>query len=102
MSHKAPVPNDPIHRASTGTLLANEGDQLAGGFWERSVYLGPDDFVYHIAVVERPAGLDKSIVGKRTIGEYLRWVDGLFTPGSVPSPENGIHFRAARKLRELL
>jgi hypothetical protein len=92
-----------IQRAVSGTLLAAEGDELTKGLWERTVYLGPDDFVYQIAVLDRPGGgLEKLIVGKRAIGEYLRWVDGLFTPGVVPSSENGIHLRAAKKLRELL
>ena len=33
---------------------------------------------------------------------YLRGVDGLFHPGGIPAGENAIHFRAARKLRELI
>jgi hypothetical protein len=41
-------------------------------------------------------------LGKRKVGEYLRWVDGLFQPGTLPSENNAIHFRAARKLRELI
>jgi hypothetical protein len=94
--------SDPIQRVMAGTLLANEGKEFDKGLWERTVYLGPDGFVYHIVVVERRGATKKSIVGKRQIGEYLRWVDGLFRPGGLPGEENGIHFRAARLLRELI
>jgi len=93
---------DKLQGAIEGTLLANEGKEYGKGLWERTVYLGPDRFVYHVVVVERRGTVKKSIVGKRQIGEYLRWVDGLFRPGGLPGEENGIHYRAARQLRELI
>lgn len=95
-------PADPIQRAIGGTLLASEGKEFGKGLWERTVYLGPDGFVYHIVAMERRGAVNKSIAGKRKIGEYLRWVDGLFRPGGLPGEENGIHYRAARRLRELI
>ena len=85
-----------------GTLLGSEGGELKKGLWENSVYLGPDNFVYHLTGEQQKGGLKTTIAGKRTIGEYLRWVDGLFRPGEIPSEKNAIHYRAARKLRELL
>ena len=85
-----------------GTLLGNEGAELKKGLWENTVYLGSDNFVYHITGEQRKGGLKTSIAGKRAVGEYLRWVDGLFRPGELPSEANGIHYRAARQLRELL
>jgi hypothetical protein len=102
MSGKLRNPSSPIELAIAGTLLAYEGDEVALGLWERSVYLAADGFIYQIAVTSERGGLDKTVVGKRSVGEYLRWVDGLFRPGGVPGEENGIHFRAARKLRELI
>jgi len=102
MTQKRATASDPVSRAMSGSLLAAEGIELADSLWERSVYLGPDGLVYHIAAVDRPGGIEKSIVGKRAVGEYLRWVDGLFRPGGIPGEENGIHYRAARKLRELI
>ena len=85
-----------------GTLLAVDGDRLAGDLWEEAVYLGKDGFVYHISAAETANGAERSVSAKRAIGEYLRWVDGLFRPGEVPSESTGIHYRAARKLRELI
>jgi hypothetical protein len=85
-----------------GTLLASEGDELAKGLWERSVYLGPDSFVYELETSKRPGDIKSRVVGKRNIGDYLRWVDGLFRQGELPAESNGIHYRAARFLRELI
>lgn len=102
MSEKRARPSDAIRRVLSGSLLAAEGDKLANGLQERSVHLGPDGYVYQLATSERRGVLQTSIVGKRAVGEYLRWVDGLFRPGELPGEENGIHFRAARKLRELI
>ncbi len=85
-----------------GTLLGYDGAQLKKGLWENSVYLGSDNFVYHLTGEQSKGGLKTTIAGKRAVGEYLRWVDGLFRPGEIPSQENAIHYRAARKLRELL
>jgi hypothetical protein len=82
--------------------LATEGQEFVKGLWENGVYLGADNFVYQITVSRAPGGLKKTITGKRSVGEYLRWVDGLFRPGALPSEANGIHYRAARKLRELI
>jgi hypothetical protein len=90
------------HILASGTLLGNEGQELKNGLWENTVYLGGDNFVYHITGEQGKGGLKTTIAGKRAIGEYLRWVDGLFRPGEIPSQENAIHYRAARKLRELL
>src|SRR5215813_6128664 len=102
MSEKLGKPTDAIRRVMSGSLLAAEGDHLVHGLSERSVFLGPDGFVYQLATSERRGSVQTSIVGKRAVGEYLRWVDGLFRPGELPGEENGIHFRAARKLRELI
>lgn len=85
-----------------GTLLAVDGRKLGGDLWEEAVYLGKDGFVYHISAAKGEGGADSSISAKRPIGEYLRWVDGLFRQGEVPSQSGGIHYRAARKLRELI
>lgn len=83
-------------------MLGCEGQELKKGLWENGVYLGTDDFVYHITARQARGGLQKTIKGKRAVGEYLRWVDGLFRPGELPSEANGVHYRAARKLRELI
>ena len=88
--------------AKEGSLLATDGRELAKGLWEAGVYLGKDGFVYHITATQLQGGVKTRIEGKRAVGEYLRWVDGLFRPGEVPSEASGIHYRAARKLRELL
>lgn len=88
--------------ASEGTVLGNEGRELNRGVWENGVYLGSDGFVYEITAAEVRGALKISVRGKRPVGEYLRWVDGLFRPGEVPTATTGIHYRAARKLRELL
>jgi hypothetical protein len=85
-----------------GTLLGQEGHELKKGLWENTVYLGSDNYVYHLTSEQNKGGLKTTIAGKRAVGEYLRWVDGLFRPGEIPSQENAIHYRAARKLRELL
>ena len=85
-----------------GTLLGTEGAELRKGLWENSVYLGSDNYVYQLTGEQGRGGLKTTIAGKRPVGEYLRWVDGLFRPGEIPSEKNAIHYRAARKLRELL
>lgn len=91
-----------IQVATEGTILGFDGRELARGLWENGVYLGTDGFVYQVTVAQRRDGLHKTISGKRAVGEYLRWVDGLFRPGELPGEANGIHYRAARKLRELI
>jgi hypothetical protein len=88
--------------ASKGTALGTDGDRLKCGLWENGVYLGLDGFIYHILAEEKKTKVETTVLGKRKIGEYLRWVDGLFQPGELPDPSNGIHFRAARKLREII
>jgi hypothetical protein len=85
-----------------GTLLATDGRQLGSDLWDEAVYLGKDGFVYHISADEKRGGVERNILAKRAVGEYLRWVDGLFRQGEVPSQSGGIHYRAARKLRELI
>jgi hypothetical protein len=102
MSDKGPKQKEPVEIAINGTVLGSEGQELKKGLWEAGVYLGQDGFIYHITARRRTGSIQKTIVGKRTVGEYLRWVDGLFRPGEVPSESTGIHYRAARKLRELL
>lgn len=85
-----------------GTLLGQEGKELKKGLWENTVYLGRDGFVYHISSLQIRGSLQTRVAGKRSVGEYLRWVDGLFRPGELPDGSNAIHYRAARKLRELI
>ena len=102
MSSKVPNRKQAVQIAIDGTVLGVEGEELKKGLWENGVYLGTDGFVYHITASQARGGLQKTIAGKRAIGEYLRWVDGLFRPGELPSEDNGIHYRAARKLRELI
>jgi hypothetical protein len=102
MSGKAPPRKETIQIAIGGTVLGFEGSELKRGLWENGVYFGTDGFVYHITASQGRGGIRKTIEGKRPVGEYLRWVDGLFRPGEIPSEANGIHYRAARKLRELL
>jgi hypothetical protein len=87
---------------SQGILLGNDGEEFEPGLWEDSVYWGADNFVYHLNAVKGRAGLKVTIMGKRPVGEYLRWVDGLYRPGEIPSEANAIHYRAAKKLRELI
>jgi hypothetical protein len=88
--------------AAQGTPLGTEGNEVKKGLWETGVYLGKDGFVYHIVAEQRPAGLRINVAGKRSVGEYLRWVDGLFRPGELPGETTGVHYRAARKLREVI
>jgi len=102
MSNDAPKKNDYSHIASEGTLLGNEGRELSKGIWENGVYLGRDGFVYHIIIRQKKGRVKSQVEGKRSVGEYLRWVDGLFRPGELPSASNAIHYRAARKLREII
>lgn len=87
---------------SRGELLGKDGREIKKRLWEESVYLAPDNFVYHFSINQIRGNLNIVVKGKRNIGEYLRWVDGLFRPGEIPSEANAIHYRAARKLRELL
>ncbi|MFL6216260.1 MAG: hypothetical protein ACJ74J_20420 [Blastocatellia bacterium] len=91
-----------IIAAVEGTPLEVDGPELKKGLWEVGVYWGTDGLVYHIVAGMQPSGIHHTIISKREVGEYLRWVDGVFRPGEVPSESSGIHFRAARKLRELL
>jgi hypothetical protein len=102
MSSSNPPRKEPIQIAMEGALLGFEGNELKRGLWEVCVYFGTDGFVYHITANLGRGGIQKTIKGKRAVGDYLRWVDGLFRPGEIPSEANGIHYRAARKLRELL
>ena len=102
MSTKGTSRSEAVQLAIEGTLLGWEGEELKKDLWENGVYLGKDGFVYHISTRQGRGGLQKTVAGKRAVGEYLRWVDGLFRPGELPSETNGIHYRAARKLRELL
>ncbi len=91
-----------VRIAVEGDALGVEGDEIRRGLWENGVYLGRDGMVYHVYAEVNKGALQTHVAGKRAIGEYLRWVDGLFRPGEIPDQSNGIHFRAARKLRELL
>jgi hypothetical protein len=91
-----------IQIALQGSLLGFDGLELKKGLWESAVYLGADGFVYHITSHQTRGGLQNTIEGKRSVGEYLRWVDGVFRPGELPSEANGVHYRAARVLRELI
>jgi hypothetical protein len=93
---------DPVQNALKGSLLGSEGREVKKGLWENSVYLAADGFVYHITALQGRAGIQIKIAGKRAVGEYLRWVDGLFRPGELPGEANAVHYRAARKLRELI
>ena len=102
MSSKGQSRTAAVEIAIGGSALGFEGQELKRGLWENGVYLGTDGFVYHITARQGRGGLQKTVEGKRAVGEYLRWVDGLFRPGELPSEANGIHYRAARKLRELI
>jgi hypothetical protein len=90
------------HAAVQGTVLGYEGEELREGVWERGVYLAKDGFVYHIIAQRKRGVIKTTVVAKRPIGEYLRWVDEMFSPGEIPSETNGVHYRAARLLRELI
>ena len=102
MSVKHPAANEPLRIATGGTALGVDGSELKRGLWENAVYLGTDGFVYHVTARQARGGIKATIAGKRQVGDYLRWVDGLFRPGELPSEANGVHYRAARKLRELI
>lgn len=102
MSSKGGGRTQAIQIAIKGTLLGFDGLELKTGLWESAVYLGADGFVYHVTSRVVRDNLQHAIEGKRAVGEYLRWVDGLFRPGELPSEANGIHYRAARMLRELI
>src|SRR5438046_2501028 len=102
MSRKGSQPMGPIRAALEGVVLESDGPEIKKGLWEVGVYLGTDDFIYYIVAEVKGGAVSYSVISKRRIGEYLRWVDGLFRPGEVPSESSGIHFRAARKLRELI
>src|SRR5438105_4838608 len=102
MSNKGAGRKQAVQIAMKGTLLGFDGAELDKGLWESAVYFGADEFVYHIASRRVRGSIQQTIQGKRSVGEYLRWVDGLFRPGELPSEANGIHYRAARALRELI
>jgi len=93
---------EPFQLAIDGRVLGSEGSELKKGLWENGVYLGTDGFVYHITASQARGGIKKQVVSKRQVGEYLRWVDGLFRPGELPGEANAVHYRAARLLRELI
>src|SRR5262245_18509055 len=101
MSSKGPG-NEPVQAAIDGKVLGSEGSELQKGLWENGVYLGTDGFVYHITASQARGGIKKQVVSKRRVGEYLRWVDGLFRPGELPVEANAVHYPAARLLRELI
>ena len=102
MSAKQPKANEPLQIAIGGTPLGIDGSELKRGLWESAVYLGTDGFVYQVTARQARGGIKATIASKRQVGDYLRWVDGLFRPGELPSEANGVHYRAARKLRELI
>ena len=102
MTGKGAKSKGSIEPAVEGTPLEVDGPELRKGLWEVGVYWGADAYVYHIVAEMQRGGIHHTIISKRPVGEYLRWVDGLFQPGQVPSEPSGLHFRAARKLRELL
>jgi hypothetical protein len=93
---------DPSRIAAKGLLLGNEGEELASGLWESAVYLGTDGCVYHLLAGVKKGHPSLRITAKRPVGEYLRWVDALFGQHELPAPANGIHYRAARRLREII
>lgn len=88
--------------AARSTMLGSEGRELKKGVWENGVYLAADGYVYHLMASENAGQLRLKVSGKRAVGEYLRWVDGLFRPGEIPGESSAVHYRAARKLRELI
>ena len=93
---------NPQELAAEGTLLGSDGREMQKKIWESCVYLGSDGYIYHLTAKQAKRGVAVNVSGKRTVGEYLRWVDGLFRPGEVPGEATGVHFRAARKLREII
>jgi len=85
-----------------GAPLAEAGERLRNGIHEHLVILGHDGFVYSIKA-ETDGGKDKiTIERKMRPGDYLRWVDELYSGGNLPSDSTGIHYRAAFKLREII
>src|ERR1700733_104695 len=80
-----PEGKDAIGNALACTLLASEGQELKKGVWERCVSLGADGFVYQIEPIQTRGALKIKMVAKRKVGDYLRWVDGLFAPGELPA-----------------
>ncbi|MGH9765006.1 MAG: hypothetical protein ACREDR_22445 [Blastocatellia bacterium] len=93
---------DVTERVLSGKLLGSQGNQLKKGLYEVCVYLGPDGFVYEVWGEKSKGGLKAKIKSKRAVGDYLRWVDGLFRPGELPGESSAVHYRAARLLRELM
>jgi hypothetical protein len=93
---------NPVQMAMEGSLLGSDGQELKKGLWESCVYLGRDGYVYQIVGEKTTGGLRSKIASKRAVGDYLRWVDGLFRRGELPDESNGVHYRAARVLRELI
>jgi hypothetical protein len=102
MSNRSRGGSDYARLAAASTVLETSGDEIRPGLWENGVYVSDDGFVFHLIAEEARGKLKITVIGKRAVGEYLRWVDGLFRPGEVPSETNAIHFRAAKKLRELI
>ncbi len=102
MSNKKSQPKELAQIARESITLGAEGLELEGGLWENGVYLRNDGFVYHLIARQARGRVTIRVEGKRAVGEYLRWVDGLFNPGELPTASNGVHYRAARKLRELI
>ena len=93
---------DVLERVLSGKLLGSEGRELKKGLYEVCVYLGPDGFVYEVSCEKSKGGLKPRIKSKRSVGDYLRWVDGLFRPGELPGESSAVHYRAARLLREIM
>jgi hypothetical protein len=83
-------------------LLGFEGRQFEKDLWESCVYLGTDGHVYHLIASVKRGERRITVSSKRSVGEYLRWVDSIFDPGQVPDESKGVHYRAARALRELI
>jgi hypothetical protein len=102
MPGKSPPVKDYEQIAASATVLGSEGSELKKGIWETGVYLGADGYVYHLTASKAADQLKVSVAGKRSVGEYLRWVDGLFRPGEIPGESSAVHYRAARKLREII
>ncbi|HVF89916.1 MAG TPA: hypothetical protein VNH22_07605 [Blastocatellia bacterium] len=102
MSNKLPQSEELAQIARDATPLGVDGSELKRGLWENGVYLRADGFVYHMTARQARGQVKVKIEGKRAVGEYLRWVDGLFKPGELPTESNAVHYRAARKLRELI
>jgi hypothetical protein len=102
MPNKPPQQSEPASIATSGRVLGFEGGEISSGLWENGVYLGRDGFVYHITARRGRGRITAKIESKRPVGDYLRWVDGVFHPGELPTESNAVHYRAARKLRELI